>query len=165
MMIFCYNSTENIIVFNNITIQNLNYFSLIKESMSNYLLIHFFLYLEMAELVIITLVFYFNPNYVYISNILAFLFIWSSEIYSYGIGKFLSSYNLTNYIGYIIVFIGALIYNELLIIYIWGLEKNTKKEINNRGIESHAQLAAIIENSFSDNNAINEPSKERNSLE
>ena len=49
-----------------------------------------------------------------------------------GFGEFIKQYWPLSILGYFTILIGALIYNEIIIIYICGLEHNTKKEIRNR---------------------------------
>ena len=56
---------------------------------------------------------------------------------------FFNNYKWNNLLGYFIVLIGGLIYNELIIIYICGLEKNTKKEIQKRANYLEEEIGMI----------------------
>ena len=44
-----------------------------------------------------------------------------------------------------IVLLGALIYNEIIILYVCGLERNTKKEIQTRAGDIQEEEIEIIE--------------------
>ena len=84
------------------------------------------------ELFLIMTLFYLNPNYCYVSDIVSILLIWILEMIKLGFGEFIKQYWPLSILGYFTILIGALIYNEIIIIYICGLEHNTKKEIRNR---------------------------------
>ena len=80
----------------------------------------------------------YNPNYIYIGNIIymiinTMLFIVS--IFS----QIFDIYTLLDWIRmleYLFLLIGCMIYNEIIILNFCGLERNTKIVIQNRAIES-----------------------------
>ena len=80
----------------------------------------------------------YNPNYIYIGNIIymiinTMLFIVS--IFS----QIFDIYTLLDWIRmleYLFLLIGCMIYNEIIILNFCGLERNTKIVVQNRAIES-----------------------------
>ena len=80
----------------------------------------------------------YNPNYIYIGNIIymiinTMLFIVS--IFS----QIFDIYTLLDWIRmleYLFLLIGCIIYNEIIILNFCGLERNTKIVVQNRAIES-----------------------------
>ena len=85
-----------------------------------------------VELLIILTLYYLNPNFIFVSQSLSLVFLWILEIVLVGVDSFFSYYSLLNKVGFLLLFLATLIYNEIIIIYICGLENNTKKEIRKR---------------------------------
>lgn len=85
-----------------------------------------------VELLIIMTLYYLNPNFIFVSESLSLVFLWILEIVLVGVDSFFSYYSLLNKVGFLLLFLATLIYNEIIIIYICGLENNTKKEIRKR---------------------------------
>lgn len=84
------------------------------------------------ELSLILTLFYLNPNFSYVSEIVSIFLIWILENIKLGVADFMKEYWPSSILGYFTILIGALIFNEIIIIYICGLERNTKKEIRKR---------------------------------
>ena len=84
------------------------------------------------ELSLILTLFYLNPNFSYVSEIVSIFFIWILENFKLGVAEFMNVYWPSSILGYLTILLGALIYNEIIILYICGLERNTKKEIRKR---------------------------------
>jgi hypothetical protein len=55
-------------------------------------------------------------------------------------------------IGYIIIFFGALILNEIIVLNFWGLNENTYENISKRGILESKLLGEIGPNYENDDN-------------
>ena len=113
-----------------------NFSELTKQIKANYLsILFFFLYFIQSfvyELSLTMSNFYLNPNYYYIIIIISILIIWGFEMIVNGTETFFLTYSPKNIICYFIVLIGAMIYNEIIILYFGGMERNTKKEIKYR---------------------------------
>ena len=88
---------------------------------------------------------YLNTNYIYLFEIFSGLPIWITEMLTLSVSIFFNNYKWNNLLGYFIVLIGGLIYNELIIIYICELEKNTKKEIQKRANYLEEEIGMIKE--------------------
>ena len=84
------------------------------------------------ELSLILTLFYLNPNFSYVSEIVSIFFIWILENFKLGVAEFMNVYWPSSILGYLTILLGALIYNEIIIIYIYSLKRNTKKEIRKR---------------------------------
>ena len=93
------------------------------------LLIFHFLVNFTIELSLMMTLFYLNSNFDYVAEIVSITFIWIMEIIT---TNFKVNYQALNIIGYFIILLGAFIYNEIIILYFCGLDRNTKKEIRIR---------------------------------
>ena len=52
-------------------------------------------------------------------------------------------YIITLIIGMPLLLFGCLLYNELIIVYVWGLNSNTSKEVIKRATEEQSQFESI----------------------
>ena len=52
-------------------------------------------------------------------------------------------YIITLIIGMPLLLFGCLLYNELIIVYVWGLNSNTSKEVIKRANEEQSQFESI----------------------
>lgn len=80
----------------------------------------------------------YTPTHKAIADILS-AFIWECVWYILDTNK-TEWYIILNVIGYLIMIIGTLLYNEIIILYLWGFQSNTKKEILMRTSEEHCEL-------------------------
>ena len=140
----CYTcfTTNNKILFFEVEIQNFNELLEAFQKIGSciaMLILHFIIN-AIIEMSMMMTNFYLNPNFSYVSEIVSIFFIWILELIYLKPHDFLESYSIEKIIGYFILLFGALIYNEIIILYFCGLETNTKKEIRNR--------AAIFNNEF-----------------
>lgn len=109
-----------------------------------YLLLYF-AEMTVYEVTLEMIFFYLNSNYIYLSEILAILLVWIVEMINFSVPTFFSNYRWSNLTGFFIVLLGALIYNEIIILYVCGLERNTKKEIQTRAGDIQEEEIEIIE--------------------
>ena len=91
--------------------------------------IFYFVFGFLSSLFLFLSLFYFSPNIIIISNSITPLFIWIAMAI---IMKPTTEVMILNPIGYLIILISSLIYNELIIFNCCGLNKNTKKFVNKR---------------------------------
>ena len=115
---------------------------LIKKHIIIILLLFFhFLVNFTIELSLMMTLFYLNSNFDYVAEIVSITFIWIMEIIT---TNFNGNYQVLNIIGYFIILLGAFIYNEIIILYFCGLERNTKKEIRIRAgnLEEEKEIIA-----------------------
>ena len=86
-----------------------------------------------VNLFAILTIYYFSPTTESVSNSLSSMLFWI-------VNKFVDKREINNkytdsfipFIGYCILCIGSLMYNEIVIFYCFGLEENTKKEVSRR---------------------------------
>ena len=109
-----------------------------------YLLLYF-AEMTVYEVTLEMIFFYLNSNYIYLSEILAILLVWIVEMINFSVPTFFSNYRWSNLTGFFIVLLGALIYNEIIILYVCGLERNTKKEIQTKAGDIQEEEIEIIE--------------------
>ena len=112
-----------------------------------HILIFFFFFLSEAFLNLFVLLtnFYYSPTHRSVSDSLAcliltiiFLFMEGGTDYSANIW-----YIITLIIGMPLLLFGCLLYNELIIVYVWGLNSNTSKEVIKRANEEQSQFESI----------------------
>ena len=144
VFVICYTcfTTNNKILFFEVEIQNFNELLEAFQKIGSciaMLILHFIIN-AIIEMSMMMTNFYLNPNFSYVSEIVSIFFIWILELIYLKPHEFLESYSIEKIIGYFILLFGALIYNEIIILYFCGLETNTKKEIINR--------AAFFNNEF-----------------
>ena len=108
-------------------------------------LLLYFVEVTLYEMTLEMIINYLNTNYIYLFEIFSGLPIWITEMLTLSVSIFFNNYKWNNLLGYFIVLIGGLIYNELIIIYICGLEKNTKKEIQKRANYLEEEIGMIKE--------------------
>ena len=88
-------------------------------------------------------IFYFSPNLLMISYIIFYIIYFFYDYDSENSNKF---FKYCEIIGYIIIFIFSLIYNEIIICNFWDLNKNTKKYIFKREKEEDINIIEINDN-------------------
>lgn len=99
--------------------------------------------------------FYFSPTQRSVSDTLSSLFWW---IFSFFIpnGSKISTLIIGFILGYIIIFFGSLLYNELIVFHFCGFSKNTKYEVMQRGdieISKYDSISLLnFEEDISNNN-------------
>lgn len=86
--------------------------------------------------------FYFSPTHRCLSDILNSFIFW---IYTNITGTYDKMFGAT-LTGYLLIFFGSLVYNEIIILHFWGLDYNTKKDIYRRSLND-----TQISNQTSDN--------------
>ena len=99
-----------------------------KLTISIYLILYF-LFLTILQLLILLAIFYFSPTLIMVTDIISPFLLWIAVSIEDG-ESILDS--IINPCGYLIVLFGALIYNEIIIFNFCGLDKNTKKFVNQR---------------------------------
>ena len=72
--------------------------------------------------------YYFYPSHINVSDTLSLLAFWLLLEEEKDIGW----YHILKVVGFILIFIGGLIYNEIIIVYFFGLGEYTRKEIRER---------------------------------
>ena len=104
----------------------------------SYYLLTFGYFVDMAvlQVFIMLTVYYYSPALFALSDIISPLFSWLQKCFQSD-NKIKEgrevTYYLFNALGYLVVLIGAIIYNELIICNFWGLNKYTKENIDKRG--------------------------------
>ena len=135
------------ITFMGFTVQNYSEIipAIQKNSICIVFLLLYFGEVTLYEMTIEMIINYLNPNYIYLFEIFSGLPIWTIEMITLSVSVFFNNYKWNNLLGYFIVIIGGLIYNELIIIYLCGLEKNTKREIQKRAKDLDEEIGMIEE--------------------
>ena len=81
--------------------------------------------------------FYYSPTQRSVSDTLSSLFWWIFSFFIPSKDQKVPGFLVGIVIGYIIIFFGSLLYNELIVLHFCGFSKNTKYEVMERGdIES-----------------------------
>lgn len=84
------------------------------------------------ELSLMMTLYYLNPNFDYVAEIVSIFLVWIIEMIGLTPEKFFITYTPEKLIGYFTLLLAAFIYNEIIILYCCHLERNTKKEIQKR---------------------------------
>ena len=105
-----------------------------------FLVIIFFLHI-IYNILTFSVIFYFNPNHFIITDIFKPFLFWTFRIIYKSITEENYSYAL-QVIGYVIQFIAALIYNEIIILNFWKLNVDTVKGLHGRLIYETNNLKA-----------------------
>ena len=95
----------------------------------------FFIFGTILQLLNLLIIFYFSPIFLLISEVISPFLLWIVKAIENKITNKNENATLEiviNPIGYTIVLFSALIYNEIIIFNFCGLNKNTKKYVNER---------------------------------
>lgn len=114
-----------------------------KNKMCIVYLLLYFAEMTLYEATLEMIFFYLNPNYIYLSEIFAILLVWIIEMINVSVPTFFSNYRWSNLTGFFIVLLGALLYNEIIILYVCNFERNTKKEIKARASDTEEEIEII----------------------
>ena len=99
------------------------------------------------QVLIILVIYYFCPEVFAISDIISPMLSFYKTCYEKGNNEFINIF--INTLGYLIILIGAFIYNEIIVCNFCGLNENTWKAIGERGIDE-------VENKFRDSNCVDD---------
>lgn len=81
---------------------------------------------------------YLTPTHRSIADSFNAFFVWASTFtYDQGWGNKWDSMNFLDIFGYLLIIIGCLIYNEIIIIHFFNLDRDTKSEIIERALEDN----------------------------
>ena len=83
-----------------------------------------------AKVLFCVMIIYFSPNLFILTNITGSMIIWISNLFTDKKGK--NKDLIFEGIGYLLILLSAIIYNEIIILNFFGLNINTKKNINER---------------------------------
>ena len=78
-------------------------------------------------------VFYYSPTTESISDALGSIVFYIYARFTAPMDSFIESF--IPFIGYFFIILGSLMYNEIIILYVFGLEENTMKEVSKRAGE------------------------------
>ena len=77
--------------------------------------------------------YYFSPSHIIVSDTLSSIITWILTVITNKSTNFTSHwYYVSKILGFILIFLGSLIYNEIIICHIHKLDENTKKQIIER---------------------------------
>ena len=101
-----------------------------------FLTIGYFVDMTVLQVFIMLTVYYYSPALFALSDIISPLFSWLQKCFQstnqIKEGRKVTYY-LFNSLGYLVILVGAIIYNELIICNFWGLNQYTKEFIDKRG--------------------------------
>ena len=96
--------------------------------------------------------FYFSPTHRSVSDTLSSLFYWVYTLITNNSSE--KEYKGYQYvlpvIGYIVMMFGCLVYHEILILFVFGFEKNTKQEVAKRSDEENKAFEGFDEDLIKD---------------
>ena len=104
------------------------------------------------ELSLMMTLYYLNPNFDYVAEIVSIFLVWIIEMIGLKPQNFFSSYTPEKLFGYFTLLLAAFIYNEIIILYFCGLERDTKKEIKKRAInlEQDEYISLVKQSNIND---------------
>ena len=101
-----------------------------------FLLLYLFLFILASvgyNLFIVLTNYYFSPSHIIVSDTLSSIITWILTVITNKSTNFTSHwYYVSKILGFILIFLGSLIYNEIIICHIHKLDENTKKQIIER---------------------------------
>ena len=89
--------------------------------------------------------FYFSPTHRSVSDTLSSLLWWGYALNYIDSTKKDATSVALNVTGYVLMMFGCLLYNELIIIYVFGCEKNTKQEVAKRSDEEKKAFESLAQ--------------------
>ena len=105
------------------------------------------------HLLTLLILFYFTPIFLCISEIISPFLFWIVQTIEKNTN---TKFEIVIYpIGYTIVLFSSLVYNEIIIFNFCGLNKNTKKCVNERMDEEILEMSQLCNNNHPDRNTIN----------
>ena len=87
------------------------------------------------------MIMYFSPNLFILTNITGSMIIWISNLFTDKKGK--NKDLVFEGIGYFIILLSSIIYNEIIILNCFGFNSNTKKYINERRQKEEEDLICM----------------------
>ena len=81
------------------------------------------------ELSLMMTLYYLNPNFDYVAEIVSIFLVWIIEMIGLTPEIFFITYTAEKLVGYFTLLFAAFIYNEIIILHFCQLDKDTKKEI------------------------------------
>ena len=119
----------------------------------------FFIFGTILQLLNLLIIFYFSPIFLLISEVISPFLLWIVKAIENKITNKNENATLEiviNPIGYTIVLFSALIYNEIIIFNFCGLNKNTKKYVNERMNKEIKELNELPDYNDTDRDTIEE---------
>jgi len=111
-------------------------------------LILFFLFGLVLNVLTFLVIFYFSPTLLVVTDIIYPIFTWIVSLFIEEKEKENKALDIIlNSIGYSLVLLSSLIYNEIIIFNFFGLNRNTKKYLE---IRQREELSSIIDNDEDD---------------
>lgn len=115
-------------------------------------IIFYLLINTVLQVLILLVIYYFSPEVFAISDIISPLFSYIDKVYK---GKEKGAFIISsNIIGYIIVLLGAFVYNEIIVCNFCGLNKNTWKYIDERALGELDERSSCDSNSVDGNDVV-----------